>query len=1201
MKLIISALRHPITVLVAVLGIAFFSYISIRNSKIDIFPTLGLPTVYVAQPYGGLSPEQMEGFVTSYYEYHFLYITGVKYVDSKSIQGAALIKIEFNEGTDMAQAMAEVVGYVNRSRAFMPPGTVPPFITRFDAGSVPVGQLVFSSETKSLGEISDLALFKVRPMFSTLPGVSAPPPFGGNNKTVIINVDPDKIRNYQLSPGQVMQSLATSNTISPAGNVRIGDSTYLTPQNSVIENLQDLENTPLQKGSGTSVYIKDIATVSIGSDVTTSYALVNGKRSVYIPVTKRADASTWDVVKLVKASLPDMQAAIPEDIKVSYEFDQSGYVISALKSLLFEGGLGAILTGLMVLLFLGDRRGALIVVMTIPLALLCSATVLYLFGQTINIMTLGGLALSVGILVDEATVTIENIHRHLEMGKDKRQAIADACKEIATPKLLILLSILAVFVPPLFMNGVPRAMFMPLSLAVGFAMIASFFLSQTFVPVLSNWMMKGHLPQSSSNNRFERLKISYTGTITRISKKTGLITLLFSLVSTGFVIIFFLSIGTELFPAVDTGQTQVTANVAITLLKGKDLVIQMPNPKMLAIWQRNLEDVAGRKLVDVFPELEFQRFPKLLTDAFETGNRVAMDQIPAVIVDTNGKSHQIYVDFSYDPIFDSIGNVEYIMATVIDVTKQVESFTELEQNKAELQAITEELATSNEELSATNEELATTNEELQEAQESLLIKNEELAETEENLNLALASGNLGIYSIYPSTGKFDISKKAREFYGLPLETDVLWTDVIKTVVPEYLSVIEKARADALAKHIPFDVQYPIIQGSTGIKKWVRVVGKSIPKTKLKEARFLGVIIDITEEVEHRLVIEESEDRFRNMAEATDIYISVGDLSRKATYFNNAWVKLTGRTMQELVELGYIDLVHPEDRNIYMDVYNKSFDKQSTFTGEFRLMGLDGEYRWLLAKGTPRFNNDGIFMGYISSSVDITELKKDELRKNDFIGMVSHELKTPLTAISGFVQVLQSRARKSEDTYALNALNRAYNQIRKMTSMINGFLNVSRLESGKLLIEKNVFRLDELLVELIEESDIVQFSHEIILSVDEPIEVNADRDKIGSVVSNLLSNAVKYSPSGTRVDVKCKILNNKAFVSVSDNGIGIDKIDLEKLFDRYYRVGKHHTVSGFGIGLYLSAEIIERHNGKIGVDSEVDKGSTFYFEIPLIEH
>lgn len=376
MKLIISALRHPVTTLVAVIAILFFSILSIRNARIDIFPKLGLPVVYVAQPYGGLSPEQMEGFVTSYYEYHFLYITGVKYVDSKSIQGAAIIKIEFNEGTDMSQAMAEVVGYVNRARAFMPPGTVPPFVTRFDAGSVPVGQLVFSSETRSLGEISDLALFRVRPMFSTLPGVSAPPPFGGNQKTVLITVDPEKMRGHNLSPDQVVQSLVKFNSIAPAGNVRIGDTTYITPQNSMIETLQDIQNMPLQLGAGAAIYVKDIANVSLGADVTTSYALINGKRSVYIPVTKRADASTWDVVQRVKAALPDMQAAIPDDIRVSYAFDQSGYVVNALKSLLFESGLGALLTGLMVLLFLRDRRSALIVVLTIPLALLTSATCL---------------------------------------------------------------------------------------------------------------------------------------------------------------------------------------------------------------------------------------------------------------------------------------------------------------------------------------------------------------------------------------------------------------------------------------------------------------------------------------------------------------------------------------------------------------------------------------------------------------------------------------------------------------------------------------------------------------------------------------------------------------------------------------------------------------------------------------------------------
>jgi multidrug efflux pump subunit AcrB len=566
MKLINTALRHPITILVSILSIGLFSWLAIRNTKIDIFPKLGLPVVYVAQPYGGLSPEQMEGFVTSYYEYHFLYLTGVKYVESKSIQGAALIKIEFNEGTDMSQAMAEVVGYVNRSRAFMPPGTVPPFITRFDAGSVPVGQLVFSSETRSLGEISDLALFKVRPLFSTLPGVSAPPPFGGNQKTVLITIDPDKIRSYHLTPDLVVQAMLNANSISPAGNVRIGDSTYITPLNSVIENLSDLQNTPLQTGSGAAVYIKDIATVTMGSDVTSCYALINGKRSVYIPVTKRADASTWDVVQKVKASLPDMQAAIPDDIKVSFEFDQSGYVINAIKNLVFESGLGAILTGLMVLLFLGDRRGALIVVLTIPLALLVSATLLFLFGQTINIMTLGGLALSVGILVDEATVTIENIHRHLETGKSKARAIADASREIAPPKLLILLSLLAVFAPSLFMNGVPKAMFLPLSMAVGFAMLASFLLSQTFVPVVSNWMMKNHLNEkeiTASDSWFNKLKNKYVRSGEQIKTGAGLVSLLFVVISVGLIVLLFFFTGTELFPKTDTGEAQVRLRMPV--------------------------------------------------------------------------------------------------------------------------------------------------------------------------------------------------------------------------------------------------------------------------------------------------------------------------------------------------------------------------------------------------------------------------------------------------------------------------------------------------------------------------------------------------------------------------------------------------------------------------------------------------------------
>jgi multidrug efflux pump subunit AcrB len=521
----------------------------------------------------------MEGLITSYYEYHFLYVTGVKFVESRSIQGAAIIKIQFQEGTDMSQALAEIVGYVNRSRAFMPPGTVPPFITRFDAGSVPVGQLVFTSQTRSLGEISDLALFRVRPMFSTLPGVSAPPPFGGNQKTVVIKIDPDRIKNYKLSPDDVVQALAKANMISPAGNVRVGDQTLLTPQNTLVENIKELESVPITLGAGAAVYIRDIASVQLGADVTTSYALVNGKRSVYIPVTKRATASTWEVVNNVKAALPDMQAAIPEDIKVTYEFDQSGYVINSLKNLLFEGGLGAILTGLMVLLFLGDRRSALIIVLTIPLALLSGLVLLFLFNQTINIMTLGGLALAVGILVDEGTVTIENIHRHQEMGKKKSRAILDACKEIVWPKLLILLCVLAVFVPSIFMSGVPRAMFLPLSLAVGFAMIASFILSNTFVPVLANWILKEKSDQGASD-RFVRFRARYLKTLDRIQQRSVFYLVIFGVVSIALIAVISSRIGKEIFPKVDAGQAVVRVKLPVgTRLERTEEVTQ----KILAL------------------------------------------------------------------------------------------------------------------------------------------------------------------------------------------------------------------------------------------------------------------------------------------------------------------------------------------------------------------------------------------------------------------------------------------------------------------------------------------------------------------------------------------------------------------------------------------------------------------------------------------
>jgi multidrug efflux pump subunit AcrB len=366
----------------------------------DIFPPLGVPVIYVAQPYGGMDPGQMEGFLTYYYEYHFLYITGIEHVESKSIQGAALIKLQFYPGTDMASAMAETVSYVNRARAFMPPGTVPPFVMRFDAGSVAVGYLAFASNTRTVNQIQDLALNTVRPLFATLPGVSAPPPFGGSARTIVVSVDAAKLQAYGLSAQDVVSAIASAETINPSGNIDLGDKYPVVPLNSIVKDAQDLAAVAIRPGALPTLFVRDIGKVQDASDIQTSVALINGKPTVYIPVTKRADASTLSVVNLVKQNLPKFQAALPEDTTVSYVFDQSPFVTRAIASLFSEGLLGAVLAGLMVLLFLRDWSSALIVILNIPISLLAACFALWVTGQTINIMTLGGLALAVGILID---------------------------------------------------------------------------------------------------------------------------------------------------------------------------------------------------------------------------------------------------------------------------------------------------------------------------------------------------------------------------------------------------------------------------------------------------------------------------------------------------------------------------------------------------------------------------------------------------------------------------------------------------------------------------------------------------------------------------------------------------------------------------------------------------------------------------------
>src|SRR5437763_8399755 len=351
--------------------------------------------------------------------------------------------------------------------------------------------------------MQDVALNRVRPIFATLPGVSPPPPFGGNQRTIAVRVDPDRLREYRISPDEVVFAVNRASTVLPSGNVRTGDLIRIASTNATLGgNIQELLNAPLRVGTGPTIYLRDVGTITDTTDIVVGYAHVDGKRTVYIPVTKRADASTLDVIRNVRQALPAMRNVAPEDVKIDLVFDQSRYVVGALNGLIGEALLGAVLTGLMVLIFLRDLRSALIVVITIPFSILSAVVCLWVTGQTINIMTLGGLALAVGILVDEATVAIENIHTHLARGESRARAVLEAARETITPRLLSMLCVLSVFIPALFMVGVGRQLFVPLSLAVGFAMISSYVLSSTLVPVLATWMLRtGHSAEPAFHER----------------------------------------------------------------------------------------------------------------------------------------------------------------------------------------------------------------------------------------------------------------------------------------------------------------------------------------------------------------------------------------------------------------------------------------------------------------------------------------------------------------------------------------------------------------------------------------------------------------------------------------------------------------------------------------------------------------------------
>jgi multidrug efflux pump subunit AcrB len=551
------AMRRPVTTLMLVVALVSCGVLAYFRMRVDIFPALNVPKIYVFLDYIGMSPDQMEGFIVNQLELYFQYVDGIQDINSRNIQQVALCELAFFPGTDMGQAMAQVVAMSDRAMSWMPPGTLPPMIMRMDAGSIPVGYLVLESDEVSLGQLGDWAQNLIRPQVQkSVPGTVAISPFGPNMRSIIIRVDPEKLRNYNLTPQQVVTALSKGNDIIPAGNLYIHDAMPVVANNATVVDVQRLGAIPLKLGA--NVYIRDVATIQDATDLDYGYALVNGKKAVYLPIIKKDTGSTLTVVADTRKALKLFRSVLPREyrdkVRISFQFDESPTVLTAVESVATEGAIGAALTGLMILLFLRDFRSVLVVVSNIPLALLGSLVGLWLTGNTINIMSLGGMALSIGILVDMSTVTIENLHVQLGRTPHIATAVMRAAQSTAVPILLALLCILSVFVPAIIMNDPLRSLFMPLTLAVGFAMIVSYLLSIMFVPIFCVFLVKPRAHGVTPRGMFDRLLRTYGRAVDWSVRWRWVVVIGYLAASALIIGLLGTQIGTELFPQVDSGK-----------------------------------------------------------------------------------------------------------------------------------------------------------------------------------------------------------------------------------------------------------------------------------------------------------------------------------------------------------------------------------------------------------------------------------------------------------------------------------------------------------------------------------------------------------------------------------------------------------------------------------------------------------------------
>jgi len=562
--------------------------------------------------------------------------------------------------------------------------------------------------------------------------------------------------------------------------------------------------------------------------------------------------------------------------------------------------------------------------------------------------------------------------------------------------------------------------------------------------------------------------------------------------------------------------------------------------------------ILGRPAAEAWPEI----WPviKPLIDQVLSGGDSTWSEDQLIPIYRNGKLEDVYWTFSYSPVNDESGSIAGVFVTCTETTGKIQAIKDIQSSK-------------------------------------------------DDLDFALDAAGLGTFDLNPATNTFKGNTRLKEWFGLTPDKEIPLPLAIT-------SIAEKDRVrvmDAIYQVLQYesggyyDIEYTIINPKNNKERLVRAVGKALFDNDHVALRFSGTVQDITLETNARKAFEDTYQRLEIALDAGKLGSYDMDLATGNIVCSDQCKMDYGWPLDEpMNSTDLMDMINPEYKEYVQELLKNSIIQHNSYHAEYMITWPDGSSHWMSASGIPHYNDKGWAVRIVGVTYDITERKIDEQRKNDFIGMVSHELKTPLTSLKGYVQILHSKAKKKDDDFTINALSKVETQVNKMSTMINSFLNVSRLESGKIHLDKQEFDLHKLLTDTVEEIMLINPSHNIALLPCKSIIVFADKDKIEHVISNLLSNAIKYSPRGSAIDVKCTITGSMAQVSVKDNGVGIKPQDTERLFERYYRVESNDIkhISGFGIGLYLSSEIVQRHDGKIWVDSEFDKGSTFYFTLPL---